>query len=97
MRHQNNGYFKLFAKNLFSMLFEIRKHFPKPFLTFAFLNDFFVIKKSYCDVINSFLFVPPELVLLLNWFVVNNIMVNIYTPVTYCIVFYFIATLYICR
>ena len=40
MRHQNNGYFKLFAKNLFSMLFEIRKHFPKPFLTSAFLNDF---------------------------------------------------------
>ena len=40
MRRQNNGYFKLFAKSLFSMLFEIRKHFPKPFLTSAFLNDF---------------------------------------------------------
>ena len=40
MRRQINGYFKLFAKNLFSMLFEIRKHFPKPFLTSAFLNDF---------------------------------------------------------
>ena len=40
MRRQNNGYFKLFAKNLFSVLFEIRKHFPKPFLTSAFLNDF---------------------------------------------------------
>ena len=40
MRRQNNGYFKLFAKNLFSMLFEIRKHFSKPFLTSAFLNDF---------------------------------------------------------
>ena len=44
MRRQNNGYFKLFAKNLFSMLFEIRN--------------------SYCDVINNFLFVPTELVLL---------------------------------
>ena len=40
MRRQNNGYFKLLAKNLFSILFEIRKHFPKPFLTSAFLNDF---------------------------------------------------------
>ena len=40
MMRQNNGYFKLFAKNIFSMLFEIRKHFPKPFLTSAFLNDF---------------------------------------------------------
>ena len=40
MRHQSNGYFKLFAKNLFSMLFEIKKHFPKPFLTSAFLNNF---------------------------------------------------------
>ena len=40
MRRQNNGYFKLFAKNLFSMLFEIRKHFPKPFLTTTFLNNF---------------------------------------------------------
>ena len=40
MRRQNNGCFKKFAKNLFSMLFEIRKHFPKPFLTSAFLNDF---------------------------------------------------------
>ena len=40
MRCQNNGYFKLFAKNLFSILFKIRKHFPKPFLTSAFLNDF---------------------------------------------------------
>ena len=66
IRRQNNGYFKLFAKNLFSMLFEIRKHFPNPFLTSAFLNDFFVIRKSYCDVIYSFLFVPAELVL--NWF-----------------------------
>ena len=47
MRRQNNGYFKLFAKKLFSMLFEIRKHFAK----------------SYCDVVNSFLFVPTELVL----------------------------------
>ena len=64
MRCQNNGYFKLFAKNLFSMLFEIRKHFLRPFLTSAFLNDFFVIKKSYCDKLNSFLFVPTELVLL---------------------------------
>ena len=63
MRRQNNDYFKLFAKNLFSLLFEIRNHFPKPFLTSAFLNDFFVIRKSYCDVINSFLFVPTELVL----------------------------------
>ena len=63
MRRQSNGYFKLFAKNLFSVLFEIGKHFPKPFLISAFLNDFFVIRKSYCDVINSFLFVPTELVL----------------------------------
>ena len=39
MRRRNIGYFKLFAKNLFS-IFEIRKHFPKPFLTSAFLNDF---------------------------------------------------------
>ena len=45
------------------MLFEIRKHFPKPFLTSVFLNDFFVIRKSYCDVIKSGLFVPTELVL----------------------------------
>ena len=64
MRRQNIGYLNLFAKNLFSMLFEIRKHFSKPFLTSAFLNDFFVIRKSYYDVINSFLFVPTELVLL---------------------------------
>ena len=63
MRRQNNGYFKLFAKNLFSMLFEIRKHFLKPFLTSAFLNDFFVIIESCCDVINSLLFVPTALVL----------------------------------
>ena len=62
-RRQNNGCFKLFSKNLFAMFFEIRKHFPKPFLTSAFLNDFFVIRKSYCDVINSFLFVPTELIL----------------------------------
>ena len=27
-------------KIYFKMLFEIRKHFPKPFLTSAFLNDF---------------------------------------------------------
>ena len=40
MRRQNNGCFKLFTKNLFSMLFEIRNYFPKPFLTSAFLNDF---------------------------------------------------------
>ena len=41
MKRVNNGYFKLFAKNLFSVLFEIRKHFPKkPFLKSAFLNDF---------------------------------------------------------
>ena len=40
MRRQNNGYFKLFAEDFFSMLFEIRKHFSKPFLTSAFLNDF---------------------------------------------------------
>ena len=40
MRRQNNGYFKLFAKNLFLVLFEIGKRFPKPFLTSAFLNDF---------------------------------------------------------
>ena len=40
LRRQNNGYFKLFAKNLFSMLFEIRKLFSKPFLTSLFLNDF---------------------------------------------------------
>ena len=40
MRRQNNGYFKLFAKNVFSMLFEIRKHFSNPFLTFTFLNNF---------------------------------------------------------
>ena len=40
MRRQNNGYFKLFAKNLFSVLFEKRKHFPKSFLTSAFRNDF---------------------------------------------------------
>ena len=40
MSRHNNGYFKLFAKNLFSMLFEIRKYFPKPFLTSGFLNDF---------------------------------------------------------
>ena len=63
MRRQNNGYFKLFAKNLFSMLFVIRKHFSKPFSTSAFLNHFFVIRKSYCDVMNSFLFVPTKLVL----------------------------------
>ena len=62
MRRQNNDHFELFAKNLFSMLFEI-KHFPKPFLTSAFLNDFFVVRKSYCDVIKNFLFVPTELVL----------------------------------
>ena len=41
MRHQNNDYFKLFAKSLLSMLFEIRKHFLKPFLTSTLLNDFF--------------------------------------------------------
>ena len=64
MRRQNNGCFKLFAKKLFSMLFKIRNHFPKPFLTSAFLNDFFVIRKSYCNKINSFLFVSTELVLL---------------------------------
>ena len=63
MRLQNNGYFKLFAKNVFSMLFEVRKHFPKPFIASAFLNDFFVARKSYCDVRNSFLLVPIELVL----------------------------------
>ena len=40
MRRQNNDYFKLLAKNLFSMLFETRKHFPKPFLPYVFLNDF---------------------------------------------------------
>ena len=40
LRRQNNDYFKLFALNLFSMLLEIRKHSLKPFLTFAFLNDF---------------------------------------------------------
>ena len=40
MRRQNNGYFKLFAKNLFLMLLEIKNHFPKPFLTSAFLNNF---------------------------------------------------------
>ena len=51
MRRQNNGYFKLFSKNLFSMLLEIRKHFPKPFLTSAFLNDFCLIRRSYCDVV----------------------------------------------
>ena len=62
MRRQNNAYFKLFAKNLLLMLFEIRKHFPKPFLTSAFLNDF--CHKNYCDVINSFLFAPTELVLI---------------------------------
>ena len=45
MRRQSNSYFKLFAKNLFSMLFEIRKHFPKPFLTSAFLNDFLSIER----------------------------------------------------
>ena len=39
-KRENNGYFKLLAKNLYSMLFEIRKHFLKPFLTSAFLNDF---------------------------------------------------------
>ena len=33
MRRQNNGYFKLFAKNLFSMLFEIRKLFPRLLIT----------------------------------------------------------------
>ena len=64
MRCQNNDNFKLLAKNLFSMLFEIRKHFLKLFLTSAFLNDFFIIGKSYCDVINNFLFVPTKLVLL---------------------------------
>ena len=31
IRRQNNAYFNLFAKNLFSMLFDIRKHVPKPF------------------------------------------------------------------
>ena len=40
IRRQNNSYFKLFAKNLFPILFEIRKHFLKPFLTSAVLNDF---------------------------------------------------------
>ena len=63
MRCQRNGYFKLLAKSLFSMLFEIRKHFPNIFLTSVFLNVFFVIRKSYCDVIKSGLFVPTELVL----------------------------------
>ena len=62
MRRHNNGCFKLFAKNLFSLLFEIRKHSPKPFLTSAFMNDF--CHKSYCDVVNSFLFAPTELILL---------------------------------
>ena len=40
MRRQNNGYLGLFAKNYFSMLFEIRKHFSKSFFTSALLNDF---------------------------------------------------------
>ena len=40
IRRQNNGYFKLFATNLFQVLFKIRKHFLKPFLTSAFPNDF---------------------------------------------------------
>ena len=46
MRRQNNGYFKLFTKNLFSMLFDVGKHFTKSFLTSAFLNDFFCHKKK---------------------------------------------------
>ena len=54
MRCQNNGYFKLLAKNLFSMLYKIRKHFSKPFLTFAFLNDFLSYE----------ILLPTELVLL---------------------------------
>ena len=45
MRHQNNGYFKLFVKNIFLMLFEIEKHFPTPFLTSAFLNDFLSLER----------------------------------------------------
>ena len=36
VKRKNNGYFKLFAKNLFSILLEIKKNFPKPFLTFDF-------------------------------------------------------------
>ena len=60
MRRQNKGYFKLFAKNVFLMLFEIRKHFPKPFFNIWISELFLVIRKSYCDVINSFLFVPTE-------------------------------------
>ena len=42
VRHEASEYwlFQTICKNLFSMLIEIRKHFPKPFLTSAFRNDF---------------------------------------------------------
>ena len=58
MRRQNNGYFKLFAKNLFSILFEIRKHFLKSFLTSAFLNNFCHKKELLCR--NKKLFVCSD-------------------------------------
>ena len=55
------------------------------------------MRKSYCDVIHSFLFVRTELVLHRIGFVVNNIMVNKYTLVTCNIMFYFVLRLYIYR